>query len=160
AMSAILVLLLLTCLTQTPVAARPLKAEVVSKEVSFGKLGPDIVARSLIFSSDAQHIAYVQRRAGKKVAVLDGRAGKAYEDIPEIPLSEAGRPPELKFSPDGSHLAYVAKAAGKSFLVVDGAEGKPYDSIQVGAFYFSPDSKRIAFLARRDGKEIVVVDGV
>jgi Tol biopolymer transport system component len=128
-------------------------------EVSLGKRPPGIIDHSLLVSPDGNHIAFVTRQGSTKSVVVDGRAGKAYPEIPEQPLTERGRARQIKFSPDSKRTAYVAQNASGCFVVVDGVEGSPFESIEVGAPVFSPDSKRIAYIARREGKEVVVVDG-
>ncbi len=155
------VLVLAALLLAHQALSRPASnSKLAVSEVSLGKLQSDTVKYSLVFSADGQHIAYVVRRNGKKLAVVDGREGKAYDDIPEVPLSEAGRPDEIHFSPDGNHVAYVAREGTSSFLVLDGAPGKSYERIAVGGFYFSPDSKHVTYVAERGGRSIVVVDSV
>ena len=140
----------------------PRRATLNVTEVSLGRFTPPgIVADSRVISPDGAHVACTVSRDGHKFVVLDGREQKAYLDIPQDPLTEAGRRTQLKFSPDGARLAYVAERDKDSFVVVvDGVEGKAYDDITVGAPVFSPDSRRVAYIARRNGKECVVVDGL
>jgi hypothetical protein len=139
--------------------ARALKTKFLATESSLGKLYPEIVEYSMVTSPDGQHFAYVARGQNEKFVVVDGVAGKHYEDIPGATLTEAGRPPEIKFSPDSRRVAHVAKRAGKTFLVVDGVEGKPYDNINAGSFVFSSDNKHVAYVAQNGDKQLVVVDG-
>lgn len=141
-------------------AADDSKARLLTKEVSLGKLPPDAVKYSLVISPDGKHIAYVTRYDNGKRVVVDGVEGKLYPDIPEVRLSEAGRPAEIRFSPDSKRVAYVASRDKQCFVVVGGVEGKPYEFIKVGGIIFSDDSRRVAYVARLGEKEIVVVDGV
>src|SRR5262249_41079054 len=129
-------------------------------ETSLGKRHPGFVDHSLVVSADGNHVAYVVNLGSSKSIVLDGRSGQPYPDIPEQPLTERGRDPQIRFSPDGKRIAYVARSSAGYFVVLDGVEGKPFEWISVGAPVFSPDSKRTAYVARRDGKEVVVVDGL
>jgi len=128
-------------------------------EISLGKLPSNAVKYSTVISPDGKHLAYVAKDPNGKRVVVDGVEGKLYPDIPEVPLSEAGRPVEIKFSPDSTRVAYVASRDKQCFVVVGGVEGKPYDYIKVGGIIFSEDGKRVAYVGTRDGKERVVVDG-
>lgn len=141
-------------------AADDSKSGLLTKEISLGKLPPNAVKYSMVISPDGRHIAYVTKNDNGKRVVVDGVEGKLYPDIPEVRLSEAGRPAEIRFSPDSKRVAYVASRDNRCFVVVGDVEGKPYEFIKVGGIIFSDDSKRVAYVARRDGKEIVVVDGV
>lgn len=136
------------------------KTKLAIKEVSLGKLPANAVKYSMVVSPDGRRLAYVTRQDNGKRVVVDGAEGKLYSDIPEVRLSEAGRPAEIRFSPDSKRVAYVASRDKLCFVVVGDVEGKPYEYIKVGGIIFSADSKRVAFVARREEKEIVVVDGV
>lgn len=129
-------------------------------ETSLGKQLAGFVEGSAVVSPDGNHVAYIVRQGSSKFVVMDGRAGRPYPDIPEQPLTERGRDPQIRFSPDGKRLAYVAHRPGGYFVVVDGIEGPPFEHIATGAPVFSPDSKRMAYIAERDSKQTVVVDGI
>lgn len=132
------------------------------------------------FSPDSSHMVYLAMNAGKVFAVLDGVAGKPYDEVWNY---------TLKFSPDGTRLGYIAKQNGKWVAVFDGQEGAPHDygsptldpnndSIingwknerERGFLAFSPDSKRVAYLAQygrvlrlklRNGNQVMdIVAGV
>lgn len=75
--------------------------------------------KSLTFSRDGNHLAYIAGRDGREFVVCDGREGKPYDAIDQRPV----------LSGDGRHLAYVAVRGEKKLLVVDGVEGNEYDSI-------------------------------
>jgi hypothetical protein len=141
-------------------AADDSKTKLAITEVSLGKLPSNAVKYSIVISPDGRHIAYVTKYDNGKRVVVDGVEGKLYPDIPEVRLSEAGRPSEIRFSPDCKRVAYVASRDKQCFVVVGGVEGKPYEYIKVGGVIFSGDSKRVAYVARVDEKEIVVVDGI
>jgi len=129
-------------------------------ETSYGKIdwydGLD-----LFCSPDARHAAWIAVKEGKKYIMLDGIAGKTYEDV--------GKP---IFSPDSKRLAYWAKSENKYFFVVDGIEGDKYDAVgnvwgnrhdEEHAplnFVFSPDSMHFAYRAQQDNKSMLVVDGM
>ena len=129
-------------------------------ETSLGKRPRGFIDYSLQISPVGNHIAYVVNHGSTKSVVLDGTEGKAYPDIPEQPLTERGRDPQIRFSPDGKRIAYVAHGPAGDFVVVDGIEGPPFEQISVGAPVFSPDSKRVAYIAGPIRKQTVVVDGI
>ncbi|MHC5080490.1 MAG: WD40 repeat domain-containing protein [Planctomycetota bacterium] len=72
----------------------------------------------IIFSPDGKRIACVAKRDNCWHAVVDGKAGKGYEDV--------GYP---VFSPDGKHVAYVAYDGQADRIVLDGKEGPAYSRI-------------------------------
>lgn len=108
-----------------------------------------IVEPGILFSSDSQHVAYVERTREMRV-VVDGVEGKPYDAI-----AKEG----AFFSPDGRRIAYAAKRGEKWLVVVDGGEGKAYDLIGQDGPVFSPDSRRIGYVAGVGAKRVVVVDG-
>ena len=129
-------------------------------ETSYGKIDW-YDGLNLFCSPDARHAAWIAVKEGKKYIMLDGIAGKTYEDV--------GKP---IFSPDSKRLAYWAKSENKYFFVVDGIEGDKYDAVgnvwgnrhdEEHAplnFVFSPDSMHFAYRAQQDNKSMLVVDGM
>src|SRR5678815_3020554 len=91
-------------------------AELVTREVSLGKVLPTAITDTLIISPDQKHVAYAALRGGKWLAVHDGTEGKVY-----------GKVIGLTFSPDSKHLAYVARRGDNLFIVQDSIESKEYD---------------------------------
>lgn len=133
------------------------------KEISLGKVDPDAVRLMkwdplsggvgpmqfmLAVSPDARRVAYAAKRDGKEFVIVNGRAGKLYDDIYSWP----------SFSPDGKHLVYVANQGQKKLLVIDGNEVGGYEDY--GQVLFSPDGKRWAYIGIRQGYKYVVIDGV
>ncbi len=99
-----------------------------------------------VVSQDGCHFAYVTRRHGKHVVVMDGVEGPEYAEITSLALSR-----------DGRRLAYAARRDSEWFMVVDGVEGSTYD--QLGTAVFSPDGKRVGYPARKATATFVVLDG-
>src|SRR6185503_7914824 len=108
-------------------------ANLMTREVSLGKVLPTAISETLLVSPDQKRVAYAAIRAAKWLVVVDGKESKSYDKV-------IG----LTFSPDGQHLAHVARR-GENFLVVrDGAESNGYDDIGEGSVTFSPDSQHLA----------------
>lgn len=104
-------------------------------------------------SPDNRHIAYVKPVKNGKLAVLDGKEEKTYDDIimgGDIPFT---------FSPDSRQLAYIAKQGDKELAVIDGKEGGKYDKISRRIVTFSPDSKRNGYVAEEGNQKLAVIDG-
>lgn len=140
-----------------------------------GRLAERLVARTdqppweastAVSTPDARRLTYVARVGDRHAVVVDGTAGKPYDEILSKPVLLPYRlpvigarvvKPSLLFSPDGNRLTYAARAGNKWMIVVDGAEGKPYDQVALPAF--SPDGQRLAYVARIQGRWVMVVDG-
>ena len=163
--------------------AKETKIKLVVKETSLGKPHAGMVAETMTVSPDCRHVAYIAKNRNRSCVVLDGTAGKEYDEIGAVlppPPSRAGEEapfaPPVIFSPDGKHLAYVARQGNKSFLVLDGAEGRQYDGVRgvLGHLFlggshcgplnlapvFSFDGKRTAYIAKRGKRYFVVVGEV
>ena len=129
-----------------------------TREKSLGKLPPEADMALFTIDPSFSHWAFVIKRGGKELVVLDGVEGKEYDEIPDHQ--------RLEFSADGKHFAYVAKRGGKMVVVADGKEGKAYDEIEE-MFHpiFSPDGKRLAYIVSKPvlgflpPKIFAVVDG-
>src|SRR6266404_5010774 len=74
------------------------QAALMTREVSLGKILPTAITDTLIVSPDQKRIAYAALRAGKWLAVVDGKEEKVYNKV-------LG----LSFSPDSKHVVYVAR---------------------------------------------------
>ncbi len=153
-----------------------------------GKAYDTFAKGSLIFSPDGKRLCAVAELGGKRMVLLDGVEGTAFDDVGNFAFSadgkrwaastrtditwklitDAGDGPAFEkvaagsplFSPDGAPLACAAARDGKWFVFLDGQEGKPFDKILPDSCVFSPDGKRFAFVAVRDGSTFAVVDGV
>jgi hypothetical protein len=111
-----------------------------------GEPWDSLYAGSIIIAPDAKHVAYAGFGEGRAHAVLDGRAGPAYDNV------EA-----LRFSPDGARFAYVARRGDRATIVVDGAEQPLHDSIS--ELVFSADGRHVAYAFRDFGDWFVAEDG-
>ena len=116
----------------------------------------EVETRSLVFSPDNQHLAYVARTDKGRAVVLDGRVLQPYDAI---------EPRSLVFSPDSQRLAYLARE-GNQWVVVDGQEQQRWDDHEIVhcSLLFSPDGQRLAYVTRKyEGwgawKLSAVVDG-
>lgn len=98
-------------------------------------------------SSDQHHLAIVEKQAGKSVAVVDGKPGPAFDDIPNRPW----------FSPDSQRLAYVARRGDSCCMVLDGIAGPNFDPWSGMYPIFSPDSQALGYAAQRGGNTVVIV---
>ena len=92
-------------------------------------------------------MGYFANAGNSWFAVVDGKAGKKYDDATT-----------LVFSPNGKRAAYAACRGRNWLLVTDGEEGKEFDAVR--SIVFSPDSKRVACAAQHGHAWRVVVDGV
>ena len=85
-----------------------------------GEIQANFEAFDFVFSSDSKHLAYSAIDADKLFVMVDGKAGKKYDDI------ESGTP---VLSPDGNRTAYGAMIGKKWCMVVDGKEDNQYDGL-------------------------------
>jgi hypothetical protein len=93
------------------------------------------------FSPDGRRLAYVARRGGRSIVVLDGQEFGPYERL--IPDS-------LAFSPDGGHLAWIAGRGEQQMIVVDGVEGGAYTAVlSAGPLAFDPTGAINAIAVRQ-----------
>ena len=53
--------------------------KLLTREVSLGKIHPDIIVETLTVSPDSKHFAYVAVRGKKQFVVVDGKEGKEYD---------------------------------------------------------------------------------
>ena len=152
--------LLATVLTAGPRAsAGGAKVQLTVKDVPMSPLDPQIDPKSLVFTPDGKHIAYVAKHGSGHVALVDGKTEKEYEVV-ALPIL---------FSPDGARHAYKATRGGAWTYVVDGKEGAWHPGIQDTSGDFSADGTHFAYLASKtDGAKleggmsptVVVTDGV
>ena len=106
-----------------------------------------------LMSRKAGHAAWLAKRNGKQIAVLDGVESTPYDLIGS-----------LTFSPDGRRFAFTAKEGKTWCMVIDGVAKKRYDSINEEYWtkqqaVFSEDGKHLAYRVTRGGKELLIIDG-
>lgn len=103
-----------------------------------------------IFSPDSKRVAYVAGKNGRKLAVIDGAAGKGYDAVGDI-----------TFSPDSKRVAYMAAEGTERFMILDGVEqSQRFDALHASGPIFSPDSKRVGYAGKHGAKWVVVIDGI
>lgn len=97
----------------------------------------NIYEDSLVFSPDSKRLAYAAHQGvpGRSYVVVDGVAGRGYEEVGSV-----------RFSPNSQHLAYIARKDREfKAAVLDGKEAEPYPYVTCIAF--SPDGLRFACCA-------------
>ena len=99
----------------------------------------------VLFSPDGKRFAYVKAVAGGKAAVVDGKAGPAYDNLGVF-----------QFSPDSKHEFYVG-TRGSQFVVLDGQEMPGEGTVK--NFVFSQTGGSFAYLAYGPSGFHMVVDG-
>jgi hypothetical protein len=100
----------------------------------------------VLFSPDGKRFAYTKQVPGGFAAVIDGKVGRAYDNIGVF-----------QFSPDSKHYFYVG-TRNSAFLVYDGQEMPGEDS--VSSFVFSQTGGRLAYLAKSaQAGTRMIVDG-
>jgi len=99
----------------------------------------------VVFSPDGAKYAYAKVVPGGVAAVIDGKAGRAYDGIGVI-----------QYSQDSKH-AYAVGQRGQSFVVVDGKEMGGVNRME--NFIFSNDGMRFAYLAYMQDGNHVIIDG-
>ena len=107
----------------------------------------------VLFSPDGKRFAYTKQVPGGFAVEVDGKVGRAYDDIGVF-----------QFSPDSRHYAYVGNRTvgdrGQAFAVYDGQEMPGEDSNGVSNFVFSQTGGHFAYLAKSAQAGIrMVVDG-
>lgn len=164
------------------------QARLIIREVSLGRLNPDVYPDTITVSPDGKRVAYAAIRGDNTIVVVDGVAGNKHDLVGYYRLSFSPDSKRLaysapavdsneycivvdgvegqkygwvgrpRFSSDGKHIAYAAYGRDGTAIVTDGVEGKQYD--RTGWPRFSPDGKRLAYAAQSDGKWMMVVNGV
>ncbi len=102
--------------------------------------------RSLVLSPDGKRLAYIDKRGGKELTVVNSAKGKEYNGIADGGIAF---PPV--FSPDGKRFAYAAYRENKWVVVVDGIETKAYDELISSHLVFDGPNQ-VRFLATRGGE--------
>lgn len=129
-----------------------------------GKVGKpfDVFAKdSLVFSADSAHVAVVAARGNKRLAVVDGVAGKEYDDVKGFafgPVMAAARtrdagdandaPPD---NPAPVRFAYAARVLANWTVVTEAGEtGTSCSAIGDGPILFHPKGNGHVFTAAKD----------
>lgn len=127
--------------------------------------GDHEVVEGPIFSPNGRKVAYVAKTENKYFVVVNGKEGKAYDEIAGVPL----------FSPNSQKMAYIAKkdcmestielegkeypikTGCKELVVINDEEGKVYNKVHPPIF--SPDSQKIVYEAIKERNFFIVVNG-
>ncbi len=117
-------------------------------------------AASIVFSPTGGRSAYVGRRGGDHIAVVDGKEAVTLS-TPETLRSMPGAQPAgwtFLFSRDGSRLAYAAQEVARWVMITDGVKGPAFVGIDFTQAVLK--GKRLVYVAQTvDQKWHVVVDG-
>ncbi len=133
------------------------KTRLEVREVEAHEIDPGIDPESLVVSPDGMRFAYIAKRDGGAVAVVDGKPGTRYAVVAPI-----------AFSPDGKRYAYKATRDDHRWtFVVDGKEGPLHGNVRSVTHTFSPDGSRTAYVADvpdpkapNRSQNALIVDGV
>jgi len=114
----------------------------------------EIYAKTFTFSADGKRHAYVAKKDGRRVAVIDGvvQADGGGDLLPWL------QPPV--FSANGSSVGYleVSLPERKMRAVVNGKPGEAFGEYGL-SLWFSPDGLRFSYSAREGERCFHVVDG-
>lgn len=123
----------------------------------------DVFAKdSLVFSANSAHVAVVAARGNKRLAVVDGVAGKEYDDVKGFafgPVTAAAGAPDAGDARDAPsddpapvRFAYAARVLANWTIVTDAGEtGSSYTAIGDGPILFHPKGNGHVFAAAKDG---------
>jgi hypothetical protein len=116
---------------------------------------------SIVFSTTGGHSAYVGRRGGDFIAVVDGKEAATLVTTAVMQSGVGALAPGwgFLFNRDGSRLAYAALTGpGSWVMVADGVKGTPYKSLDLRQSALN--GKRLVYVAQTaDDQWHVVVDG-
>jgi hypothetical protein len=118
----------------------------------------EVMPDTFVFSNDGKRHAYLARKAGKLVAVVDGvlQAEAGGDLVPWL------QPPV--FSADGTSVVYLegSRLREKMRVVLNGKPGELFDGVDLRTPQFSPDGRRLSYAAhdRSTGNSwFYVIDG-
>jgi Tol biopolymer transport system component len=150
----------------------------VYESIGAGGPPPGVTAEPTVcalFSRDSKRVAYLAKKDGRFLIVVDGVEGKVrFEGVIGAfgvdrmgniqPQSQRGGPLQrggLIFSPDSRRVAFVADTGdpAKQFVIVDDQKQQEYPGVTRPSF--SPDGKHLAYAAfAKDRKTmLIIVDG-
>jgi hypothetical protein len=104
------------------------------------KPGPtfeSLLAHTLRFSADAQHLAYAASERGVVRVVVDDHVDPEFDGVGQLQLSD-----------DGKHVAYEARRGSRAYVVLDGEFDGPWESVD---HLLLGKNGRLAYLARDGG---------
>lgn len=113
-----------------------------------------------VLSATGGHSAYLGRRGGDFIAVVDGKEAGTVATAQESKGQLIGASMGWTFwlSHDGSHVAYAAYSGGKCAMVVDGKPGPAYKQLDLQQTFMA--GNRLIYVAETDDdKWHAVVDG-
>jgi len=129
-----------------------------------GLIFDEVLPDTFVFSNDGKRHAYLARKAGRVVAVIDGvLQAEAGGDM--FPWHQPPYPPQPPvFSADGSSVGYVegSQLRKKMRVVVNGKPGELFDGVIPASLRISPDGTRFSYSAfdRSTGSTwFCVIDG-
>lgn len=128
-------------------AAQGAAGWVVVRDGQVGAPCAGVLAGTLRFSPDGQHLVYAAQVSAPRAGVVvdvDRVRSAVYDGV-------AG----LTYSADGARLGYLARRGDEVRAVVDGAEGPAYEAIAELVL----GRQRVGLIARRGGRWRVVLDG-
>ncbi|HEY5054561.1 MAG TPA: hypothetical protein VII58_00275, partial [Acidobacteriaceae bacterium] len=143
----------------------------------------------VLFSPDGKRFAYVKQVPGGFAVVIDGKAGRAYDNIgvlqfspdsqhylyvgdrksafavfdgQEMPGEDASGVRNIVFSQTGGHYAYLAiSAQAGTRMVIDGKASPRFPGLVANSMRFSDDGKHYAYATEANGSSWQIVrDGV
>jgi hypothetical protein len=142
-----------------------------------------IQARTLQFSRDGRHVAYVGSTGACNFIVVDGQPSPCHQRVLSLRVtnpgsvaavvregsqerflfgSEAGAPVDAvgdwTATDDGRHVAYAARAGGRWRAVVDGIPSA--DCARVQHVRFGDAGRRVGWVCGERGQASVVIDGI
>jgi WD40-like Beta Propeller Repeat len=138
-----------------------------------------------LFSRTGAHCAYVARRGGKRLVVIDGRPGPEFDEVREIsfiwetdrsvyrarrgerwmmvvdeeegPECDRVVEPYPSFSADGRHHAYPLPVGPGMAMVTDGSLGPVHEKVEPAVY--GAAGAHLAYAAKIGGTWHVVLDG-
>jgi Tol biopolymer transport system component len=124
----------------------------------------EVMPDTFVFSDDGKRHAYLAKRGGRIVAVVDGQS----QPEGDGDMQPFFQPPKFAqaptFSADGSSVGYIesSQALKKMRAVINGKPGEIFDGIGPTSLRFSSDGRRFSYAAneRKPGNRwFCVIDG-